>query len=285
MGSSQIYLRDPHDDVEFAVALYNNKKYITSLYNALSEDGILVVQVGESPSLNDAAEEITMYKNRAIMIKQLSELGCESITIYGQAHGGYTSTWNNLFATKSLKVRSNWYRNEAEVNVEMQLRTVQSKSSSPMFHYFDGATMQLFQIPSKRFEAVYCKSEPKPPQCEDWSGYDPFVYEAPITAFEVGVSGVGEKAGRGVFAKEKIPKGSYMSLATATQLLYFPATTLRLIFDMESSIAEELTPVECYINGYGYQSQYHVSCASAEMDWIQFCALLLSNKRSSTSHP
>lgn len=266
------FLSDPHDDVEFAVALYNNDEYITSLYNALSEDGILVVQVGESAQLADPAEELTMYKNRQIMIEKLTELGCESITIYGQAHGGYSAPWNNLIATKSLKVRSRWYRNEAEVNVEIQRRSVRSKSGSPLFHYFDGATMQFFQIPSKSFESVYCKRDPTPPDCETGIRYDTKASNADISSYEVRVSGAGEKAGRGIFASNDIPKGSYLSLDTSTHLVYFPATTLRLVFAMEAAIGDALTPLECYINGYGFQNQFHVS-AIPSSSGVSLCGL------------
>lgn len=167
-------------------------------------------------------------------------------------------------ATKSLKVRSNWYRNEAEVNVEIQERSVRSKSGSPLFRYFDGATMQFFQIPSKSFESVYCKSTPTPSHCKTDITYDPTISNVDMSAYGVGVSGVGEKAGRGVFATRDLSKGSYLNLDTSTQLVKFPARTLQLILDLEAAFADDLTPLECYINGYGFQSQFHVSRIGSE---------------------
>jgi len=253
---------DPHDDVEFSDALYSNVKYLTALHNALSEDGILVVMVGMSPDLDGPAEMLGQHKNRAIMIDHMSKLGFKSISIYGQAHGGYTSTWNNLISTKSLKARTNWFRNEPEVALEMQRRAVKSKSGSSLFHYFDGATMQFFQVPSKRFETTHCRQIPMPESCKDYRGFDPKIPNAGISSFEVKASGLGENAGRGLFAVKDIPKGSFTSIETSTRFVFFPAFTFRLVTAMEA-IADRMVPVDIYMHGYGYQSQYHVSC------WIQ----------------
>jgi hypothetical protein len=157
--------------------------------------------------------------------------------MYGQAHGGYTATWNNLLSSKSKAPRVNWYRNEAEVNLEMQRRSVKSKSGGPVFHYFDGATMQFFQMPSKRLETVFCRQEPTPPACLDFRGYDPEIKNADISSFEVKISGVGEKAGRGVFAKTDIPEGTYVTIDTSSQNVYFPPST----FDMVTATSLNIT--------------------------------------------
>jgi hypothetical protein len=218
----------------------------------------LVVQVGESPELDDGPEMWTHHKNRAIMTNHLAEIGFKSIHMYGQAHGGYTATWNNLLSSKSEVPRVNWYRNEAEVNLEMQRRSVKSKSGSPVFHYFDGATMQFFQMPSKRLETVFCRQEPIPPACLELRGYDPEVKNADISSFEVKTSGVGENAGRGLFAKTDIPKGTYVTIDTSSQNVYFSPSTFSIITEMEE-ILDDLRSVDVYMHGYGYQSQYLVS--------------------------
>jgi len=247
---------DPHIECEFSDALYNNQKYLTSLYNALSEDGILVVQVGESPDLDDPAEMLTHHKNRAVMTDHLAEIGFKSIHMYGNAHGGYTNTWNNMLAAKSDKVRSNWYRNEAQINLAMQQRSVESKSGAPVFKYFDGATMQFFQMPSKRFETVFCRKEPTPPECLEWRGFDPEIENAGISSFEVKVSGAGDNSGRGLYAKKDIPKGTYLTIDTSSFNVFFPPNTFSIIIEMEHQF-DELVPVEVYMHGYGYQSHYH----------------------------
>ena len=216
-----------------------------------------MVQVGQSPDLNGAPESFGMHANRATMVALLSEVGFINIQIYGQAHSGYTSTWNNMVATKSLKARANWYRNEAEVNVEVLRRTVKTKSGSPIFQYFDGATMQLFQLPSKRFETIFCKSDPRPKDCDEIRGYEPETPNANISTFEVKASGVGENAGRGLFATQDIPKGSYFAI-DSSRSVYIPPSTFRVITEMEEEV-DELTVVDYYMHGYGFQGHYHVS--------------------------
>ena len=66
---------DPNDNIEFAVELYTSDTYIQSLYNALTEDGILVVQVGEVPDLSSPADETGRFANRAVMKEKLDAVG------------------------------------------------------------------------------------------------------------------------------------------------------------------------------------------------------------------
>jgi len=66
---------DPNDDHPFAKVLYTDDGYISSLYGALTDDGILVVQVGEAAFIGDAADETGSFENRSNMIKMLEAIG------------------------------------------------------------------------------------------------------------------------------------------------------------------------------------------------------------------
>lgn len=66
---------DPNDNIEFAVELYTSHTYIQSLYNALTHNGILVVQVGEVPTANSPADETGSFANRSTMKDKLGEVG------------------------------------------------------------------------------------------------------------------------------------------------------------------------------------------------------------------
>lgn len=66
---------DPNDDIPFAKLLYTSDDYLNSLYSSLTEEGILVVQVGEAPGVGDAADETGEFANRQEMIEMLSEVG------------------------------------------------------------------------------------------------------------------------------------------------------------------------------------------------------------------
>jgi spermidine synthase len=66
---------DPNDDIPFAKLLYTNDDYLNSLYSSLTEEGILVVQVGEAPGVDNAADETGEFANRQEMIEMLSGVG------------------------------------------------------------------------------------------------------------------------------------------------------------------------------------------------------------------
>eukprot|EP00985_Skeletonema_marinoi_P015075 scaffold7686_cov111-Skeletonema_marinoi.AAC.1 len=66
---------DPNDDHPFAKVLYTDDGYVTSLYDALTEDGILVVQVGEAVNSRSPSDENGSFENRSTMIKMLDEIG------------------------------------------------------------------------------------------------------------------------------------------------------------------------------------------------------------------
>ena len=66
---------DPNDDHPFAKVLYTDDGYVTSLYDALTDDGILVVQVGEAPKPRSPSDENGDFENRSTMIKMLDAIG------------------------------------------------------------------------------------------------------------------------------------------------------------------------------------------------------------------
>ena len=69
---------------EFAKALYNGDGFLGSLYNGLTDHGILLAQVGQSPRYNEPAEEHSWLQNRLLFLKALANLGFESIQDYNE---------------------------------------------------------------------------------------------------------------------------------------------------------------------------------------------------------
>ena len=53
-----------------------------AFYNSLSDDGILVMQLGEAPEWFDPDETHSKFKNRAATISLLESVGFESIHAY-----------------------------------------------------------------------------------------------------------------------------------------------------------------------------------------------------------
>mmetsp|Transcript_12427 Transcript_12427/g.18221 ORF Transcript_12427/g.18221 Transcript_12427/m.18221 type:complete len:859 (-) Transcript_12427:147-2723(-) len=243
---------DPNDHNEFSDVLYNNNDYLTSLYNGLSEDGILVAQIGETPGVGSPAEVNTAFKNRSILIEHLSRLGFQTMHVYGQNHGGYHATWNNLLAGKSLTTRSKWYENAAETNLQISQRLVRSKSGSTMLRYFDGSTMERFQLPGRDIEDVFCRQIPVPEDCSH-RGFNRQIPNFNGHMLEVKQSTVSESAGRGLFATVDIPKGSYISAESAGHSVHFKPNTYALIEEMELCVTTVLDAVYFYMHGYGVQ--------------------------------
>ena len=77
--------------VEFAAALYGDEGFLRALYNALTEDGIIVTQVGDAPTLFDVPEVNSLHKNRAAYVNALIELGFQSILDYQEVSRSHTS--------------------------------------------------------------------------------------------------------------------------------------------------------------------------------------------------
>ncbi|EJK57619.1 hypothetical protein THAOC_22319 [Thalassiosira oceanica] len=156
---------DPNDEIEFAVYLYTSEAYILSLYNGLSNDGILVVQVGEVPGEDSPADETGRFTNRSIMQEKLLEVGFDSIHVYEEGHSGFLAPWSTMVAFKDAHTRRRWYRNEAEIDLALKRRILPTRTGDSSLRYFDGATMRSYQLPSRAFQTIYCRSSDAPFEC------------------------------------------------------------------------------------------------------------------------
>lgn len=79
---------DPQDDVPFAEVLYNDAGFFRTLYNALTENGILVLQLGQAPGYSSPAEAISKNSKRDFVMKQLAKLFYSS-HIYVEGRCGF----------------------------------------------------------------------------------------------------------------------------------------------------------------------------------------------------
>jgi hypothetical protein len=125
--------------------------------------------------------------------------------------------------------------------------------------------MVSYQVPHRAVETVFCRREPAPEQClEGDDTYDSNYPNAPLTSFEVKKSGVGDNAGRGVFAKVDIAEDTYLSAETSAHSVLFMPSTVALIEALEEEpIGAELEVLEYYMHGYGFTSRLHVSLAAS----------------------
>lgn len=249
---------DPDDFVEFADKLYNNTAFIESIYKGLSPEGVFVVQLGASPDIVDPSDENGAFKNRANMIGKLQELGFESIHIYDESHCDFYHPWSILVALKDYEKRANWYRNTAEIQLELHQRIHKMKFGAPALLHFDAATMISYQLPSKSFESIYCRQDDEPEECDEYYGFWPGINNVPISDIMVQKSGVSEHAGRGIFAKNDIPEGSMIDLEQGTKAFHMsPSTwdTFDTLFDWaeetddRDGIESEMSGLKYFIEG------------------------------------
>ena len=90
---------DPQVQKDFVDALYGGGPFLSSLYNAVSSDGVFVAQVGQAPDISSPSEEHSLNKNKVKFINSLADLGFESISDYEEVRKQY-------FFLRILKNRS-----------------------------------------------------------------------------------------------------------------------------------------------------------------------------------
>jgi hypothetical protein len=79
-------------------------------------------------------------------------------------------------------------------------------------------------------------------------------------------SGVGDNAGRGVFAKVAIAEDTYLSAETSSHYVMFMPSTVALIEALEDEpIGDELEVLDFYMHGYGFASRLFVSFAVSRL--------------------
>jgi len=244
---------DPEDDIPFADMLYTSDAFFTTLYNALSDDGIIVFQLGEAPADDDAPEEQSNFSRRQYLADSLGGIGFESVNVYAEGHAEFGAPWSFLVAMKSLDSAAAWHRNLAEINLDIHKRIIHTRSGTPTLKHFDGSTMEGYRVPNIIFENAYCKRTPIPESCLKKMSIRR--KNVPITNFEVKNSNIA-LAGRGVFAKVDIDKGSYIGLYDNTQTLHVNPMTLDRMWKIKDQpeIASGLSPVLNFCEGYGWET-------------------------------
>lgn len=157
---------DPQDKVPFADVLYNDPRFFKTLSNALTDNGIVVLQLGESPNYSSPPEAPSRNSKRDFVMKQLAKL-FHSSHVYTDGHCEFRGPWSFVIAFKGEESEALWYRNAAEIDAAIRKRMLKTVSSGAnTLKYFDGRTMETeYQSPPKTYEAVYCRANPIPTSC------------------------------------------------------------------------------------------------------------------------
>uniref|UniRef100_A0A7S4MHK2 PABS domain-containing protein n=1 Tax=Odontella aurita TaxID=265563 RepID=A0A7S4MHK2_9STRA len=215
---------DPEDDTDVSEGLYTDESFLTSLFNALTPEGVVVVQVGTAPNIHDPRPDLGVYATREKMFNVLeSHPGTAAMLVYEEAHCGFNEPHSFLVVCKSPKCRARWYAESDAIDFWVYDRVNPTNDGEISLLHYDGSTQRSYQVPPRAWETVYCRREPMPFEC-DYRFLDPeiemfdfaSVYEDEDedeeSDFEVKsrTDEDGEEY-TSVYALVDIPKGSYIA--------------------------------------------------------------------------
>jgi len=243
---------DPQDDVPFAEILYMHDHFFKSMYNSLTDEGILVLQLGVAPYLDQPPDEQTKDSRRAYLSNSLQNVGFKAIHLYEESHCDFGDPWTYLVAMKDSNSNALWNQNAAKVNLAIHQRTVRTNSGTPTLKYFDGDTMKSYQTPSKSFEVVHCNKDPVPEHCLITR-----VDDISIDDLEVKMTDPSDSESYGVFTKVDIKKGSTIGKKAAFQYVHIPPLTferMNEILESAPDAASSISNVMHFLEGYGRQT-------------------------------
>ena len=148
---------DPDKFVEIVGALYKDDAFTISLFKALTDDGIFIVQMGQADVAqhDDSSLKIGPTKDTQHFMNTLKKVGFESMTSYDEGgRSGFYKPWIYLACFKSPKSRTSWNDTAAAINIKLHQRIRKKKSGKPTLFYFDGPTMVSYQHPPQSNEIV-----------------------------------------------------------------------------------------------------------------------------------
>lgn len=244
----------PNEEIEISL-----EDFTVSLYNALRDFGALVYPKGPTPRWN---AQPTYWSD--IFLQSLLQARFESILEYDDATFHLGSPWSFAIALKAFANRANWLRNEAETNIELWRRVVTVDGRSPL-KYYDGATYMTHMFPNRIAENQWCNS--KSTGTCGGHGLDPEKPNFPASAFEVRQSGVSEHAGRGIYAKTFIPKGSYLENEMTVHSMFMFPRSYHFLERNESPFGYALLK---YMDFYGWYETFYATGLPAVEPGVSF---------------
>jgi len=244
---------DPEDNVSFADDLYGGK-FIDAMVGSLTEDGIIIIQVGTAPSLFDPPEDQGMYSSRDVLFKHL-ELRMNTMFVYEESRCGFLEPHSFVVGCKSKSCRNQWYAKSDVVDYEVYRRIVASKNEEPTLVHFDGSTQHGYKFTPKAWEDIYCLRDPVPAECR----YRSLDLEKEIVGWEAGFEARTDEDGQtGIFTTRDIEEGSYIMAEELAASLFLSSDTHKNLVDSTTSMPGSNTIVIenflDYTDKYGRES-------------------------------
>eukprot|EP00549_Striatella_unipunctata_P007442 CAMPEP_0118694322 /NCGR_PEP_ID=MMETSP0800-20121206/12440_1 /TAXON_ID=210618 ORGANISM="Striatella unipunctata, Strain CCMP2910" /NCGR_SAMPLE_ID=MMETSP0800 /ASSEMBLY_ACC=CAM_ASM_000638 /LENGTH=789 /DNA_ID=CAMNT_0006592737 /DNA_START=134 /DNA_END=2503 /DNA_ORIENTATION=- len=213
---------DPEDGETIAEQLYGDKAFVSSLMKSLTENGVLIIQIGAGPKMLDPKEEFGVYKQREVLLNLVEkDADTAAMFVYEESHCGFAEPHAFLAVCKNVECRERWHASSSAINFQITERitdVIAQIPADPALSHYDGTTHIGYQAPPITWEHVYCRREPTPKECE-FRGLD--LNRQRFDTFSVDNSDVahfllkGERRAdgyidTGVYANVGIPKGSYL---------------------------------------------------------------------------
>jgi spermidine synthase len=222
---------DPGDKVEFSDMLFANAELVATFHRALTPQGIFLCQTGEQHYLSDPNPAWTRDRNSLLFQQNLGKVGFHRLLDYDEESTRFNGIWSFVLASKATD-SSRWYANQAQIDLELHQRSLPTKSGEWPFHYFDGSTMESYQVTSRAVADVMCRKAPDRPACHRGPGLQQGVNLPSVMA--PGISNSSR-----VFATTGIGAGTYLELEECVhQTLDIPRHAATLIDSFASGSTE-----------------------------------------------
>lgn len=209
---------DPEEDNVISEQLYSDTNFVDAMMNSLTDEGVIVIQVGTAATIDDPRADVGIYKNREFLFNVLEANDqVKAMLVYEEPHCGFLEPHSFLLVCKSAECRSRWYARADQIDYEIYDRIVRTHNKARALTYFDGTTQRSYQWPKKGWETVYCRREPVPFECAyrhlpfDAKLFDINLEDDDKSSFSIEKTEKDNKiVSTKVFAKELIPKGSFI---------------------------------------------------------------------------
>ncbi|KAL7562640.1 hypothetical protein ACA910_015381 [Epithemia clementina (nom. ined.)] len=251
---------DPSSNIEFSDMLYMNEAFVSSLANALTDKGVMVLQVGANPAKGDLGMH---NSSKAPVLARFEEIlqqhGMLSMKTYSEAHGQFHGPWEFRLVHKDYETMTSFFREPAKVDLSLAKHAVLNKHGKFPFQYFDGATWAGLQYPSRVSDDFFCDTHPRRTSlCLVHEGYDPDRANIPGSALEIKPSLI-PNGGQGLFFKEDFKEDSYLAIEQSSwNMQVMPDIFYMIDEEMLQSKARSLFEHFYYfLFGYGYSYEYY----------------------------
>jgi hypothetical protein len=260
---------------------------MNSLYNSLTDNGVLLTQVGEAVHVGDISETYPGNFNyqRAQYESGLINQGFEVVMQYDEPRAGFDGIWSFYAAFKDDSIRERWLMNEAQIDLEIHKRSIRRRpregdvegETNSLFDVFDGPTMATYRYPSKGAQVTYCLRDPQPYGCVtdinnkdhhtpygdeyktskerpyyEPSGFDPEIPNFTANNFMVDNSNNNNNSNN-LVSRVTIPENSYLMLEQSIHDVRVAPATSSIVDRSSSSTNDALSniinPVKEFVSG------------------------------------